>query len=78
MSQQNVLNVVNQLQNVVQDVKASGTAEGKHSTVQYESIFNISKIINFNIFRECQVKHWSKHKKACDMIHAALSSAVKK
>ncbi len=21
--------------------------------------------------RECQVKHWSKHKKACDMIHEA-------
>jgi hypothetical protein len=27
--------------------------------------------------RECQVKHWQKHKKACDMIHEATSKLAK-
>ena len=26
----------------------------------------------FLLFRECQVANWSKHKKACDLLHESL------
>ena len=77
-------------QNVVLDVVQSGTVEGivkthkfvfdihsllLHPSIVFTHLFPFLWLLFFFlIIRECQVKHWKKHKAGCDMLHQALNS----
>ena len=62
MKHLNVLFVANQQPNGVHDANVNGIVDGR-------SIVSLLISIRYMIFyRECQVKHWSKHKPICEML----------
>jgi hypothetical protein len=61
MNHLNVLSVVNKQLNVVHVVNVNGIVDGNKIEIE-EFFFEIF------LFRECQVKHWPKHKPMCEMI----------
>ena len=62
MNHLNVLFAVNKQLSVVHDVSVNGIADGKK--IELEEFFFLKIFLS----RECQVKHWPKHKPMCELI----------